>query len=665
MLTTRATPRRLLACAAVPLLTLMAMCAAYRGVAPLWAGGSTDPSYAYLLNSLMAAELRVPVKTDHPGIPLELLGALTLRMRHSLAGSTLPLRDHVLTDPETFLAAIVFVLLLVWAAASWYLGWATWRLTASWPLVALAQASPFLCFEVMRSGVQVMCEPLLVAGASVLSGLVLLSLLPETENNPLRRATAMGVVLGLGVATKIVFAPAALPALAAAGCGRARIRVGLWGLLVFGGCLLLIAPRLPGTAAWMWRLLISSGYHGQGAATVVDPGRYTGGLTRLLLAELPLNAAFVTGLAVCLWPRPPLAFPTSARRCALGLFAAWAVTLAAAAKQPQAHYLVTAAGLVPALLVLAFWRLQLGEREQVIHVARAALVLVLAVGVVHAMRGAHWFMAVRRNSKTGAWTAARAAAGRERVLVQGLRVSTIPAALASGDEWTDLVFSADLRRLYPDFLAFDCEGLHAFGEDATPQDVMGHVTPEGTVLVQDAVWGRLGACAWLAPVARKSLASAGRDALYEARLFPPPSGAGTGPWIGGMLIVAGMGGGQGQQRWASGPRTSLLFLHGGGPLTLEVAAGHALAGNQGVAVFANGVRAQAAALPRLPATARLTVPIEARAGWNDIEIVYDATAPVAPWTETPVPGLRTRVRSTLAPSVRFDTLRLVGAGLDF
>ena len=81
-------------------------------------------------------------------------------------------------------------------------------------------------------------------------------------------------------------------------------------------------------------------------------------------------------------------------------------------------------------------------------------------------------------------------------------------------------------------------------------------------------------------------------------------------------------------------------------------------GDQGLSVLANGVRVQSARLPRLPATERLTVPIDGRAGWNEIEIVYDAVAPAAPWVETPVPGFRTRARSTVAPAVRFDTLRL-------
>jgi hypothetical protein len=654
MLKTQASVAPFLACAAVPLVTLLGMMAAYRGVAPLWAGGSTDPSYEYLLNSLMAAELRVPAKTDHPGIPLEALGALALWIRHALADRGLPLRDHVLTDPEPFLAATVFALLLAWTAASGFLGWATWRLTGRWPLAVVAQASPLLCFEVLRSGVQVMCEPLLVAGASVLSGLILLTLVPEGRSEDSRLETVMGVVIGLGVATKIVFAPAAIPALAAARTIRGRLRIVLWAALVFGACLLLIAPRIPATAAWMWHLLARSGYHGQGAATVIDPDRYAGGWTRLLLAELPVHLAFVAGLAVCLWPRPPLSFPAAARRSAWGLFAAWAVTMAAAAKQPQAHYLVTVAGLAPALLVLAFWRLQLSVRGRTPQIARLALVLVLATGVVHATRGARWFLRIRHDAKAGAALVAQAARPSAGV-VSGHRVSTIPASLAAGDEWADLAFADDLRRLYPQFLAIDCGGLHAFGQDTTAREVMAALGPDGTLRIQDAKWRRLEECPWTSALPRRTIAAAGRDALHEARLVPPPSD--TGPWVGGMFVVAGMDAGPGPERWATGPRTSLLFTHEGGPVTLEIAAGHALAADQGLLVLANGVRVGAAPLPRLPATEHITIPLVARAGWNEIEIVYDAVAPAA--AREAAVGLRTRVRPAVSPLVRFDAVRLV------
>src|SRR4029079_6830877 len=150
------------------------------------------------------------------------------------------------------------------------------------------------------------------------------------------------------------------------------------------------------------------------------------------------------------------------------------------------------------------------------------------------------------------------------------------------------------------------------------------------------VWRRIDECAWTSALPRRKIASSGRDALYEARLEPPASD--TGPWVGGMFVVTGMDMGPGPERWATGPRTSLLIEHDGGPVTLELAAGHALTTDHGLTVLDNGVRArdrglpvsatgvrpQTVRLPRRPATEPVTIPIEARPGWNEVEIVYDA-----------------------------------------
>lgn len=661
--TTRGNPVRLLGFAVIPLVALVTLTLAYRGVQPLWAGGSTDPSYEYLLNSLMLAERRVPAKTDHPGITLEMAGAIALRARHAWSGHGTPLRDQVLTDPEPYLSAFVTFLLLLFAASSAFLGRAVWRLTGSAWMVGLAQLSPFVCFEVFRSLVQVMCEPLLLAAAQVLSGLILLAAVRPQEEAAGRLETGLGVVLGMGLATKAVFLPAALPAFFVARERAGWGRVALWSLLSFAACLLPMAPRVPETAGWMWRLFTHAGYHGSGAATVVDTSSYLPGLLGLLRAELPLHAAFVAAIAACLWPRWPDEFPVPARRAALGLLGAWVVTLAAAAKQPQAHYLVTLAGLLPASLVLALWRLRLAGGHRAAHAARGAIALALAAGAVHLSERSAWFLHMRAEVKAGA-RAVRAAAGpRSPAVLHAHRASSIPSALAAGNEWTELAYSADLRRLYPGFLAVDREGFHAFGEPATLRDVAAHVAPDGMALVQDSKWERLEAYPWAAGLPSETLASGGRDSLHRVRLFPSPAGADSGLWTSGMLVVAGLDGQAGTRRWATADRTSLAFLHEGGPAAIELSAGHALAGTQHLSVFANGQRLDRFALPALPETRRFTASFEAGRGWNEIAIVYDRTVPVPHQAESHLLGFRTRARSVQVPAVLFEVLRLAEPGV--
>ena len=66
---------------------------------PLWLAPNQDPSYHYLLNSLMVAEARAPFHVDNPGTPLQVMGAVVLRATHLVRGSA-SLRLVVMLDPE-------------------------------------------------------------------------------------------------------------------------------------------------------------------------------------------------------------------------------------------------------------------------------------------------------------------------------------------------------------------------------------------------------------------------------------------------------------------------------------------------------------------------------------------------------------------------------------
>jgi hypothetical protein len=129
-----------------------------------------------------------------------------------------------------------------------------------------------------------------------------------------------------------------------------------------------------------------------------------------------------------------------------------------------------------------------------------------------------------------------------------------------------------------------------------------------------------------------------------------------------MLASAGLVGGAGPERWASGRRTTLAFLHEGGPLMIEMSAGHALPEEQAVSIVVNGVRLDRRSLPILPASERLTVRFEGQPGWNEIEIVYDVVALRPPRVETALLGFRSRARSPVTPGVRFETLRILPPG---
>src|SRR4029079_1248187 len=65
---------------------------------PYWFSENLDPSYAYLLNSLNISNLHRPNHIDHPGTPVQTLGAVIIRILNPTADESTRARE-VLKNP--------------------------------------------------------------------------------------------------------------------------------------------------------------------------------------------------------------------------------------------------------------------------------------------------------------------------------------------------------------------------------------------------------------------------------------------------------------------------------------------------------------------------------------------------------------------------------------
>ena len=96
---------RLVALAIIPFLYAAAGLALKASRGPYWLGTNTDPEYAYLFNALLIASGRAPFHVDHPGTPVQMIGAVVLRALSAVSGRGV-LADDVITRPEAYLAAM-------------------------------------------------------------------------------------------------------------------------------------------------------------------------------------------------------------------------------------------------------------------------------------------------------------------------------------------------------------------------------------------------------------------------------------------------------------------------------------------------------------------------------------------------------------------------------
>jgi hypothetical protein len=426
---------------------------------PLWLALNQDPSYHYLLNSLMVAEGRAPFHVDNPGTPLQLMGAVVLHATHLVRG-TAWLRLDVLQNPETYLAAIHATLAGLFGAVLLVVGIVSFRITKNL-LVALAmQSSPLLAFSTLIVMARVTPEALLASLATLFCLAVVAYLwgpcAGASQKRDMTFAVVFGVLIGLGLATKLTYAPLALAPLVLLPRARPRLLYLPAVVLTFFVATLPTLPNYPRLFGWYARWATHTGMYGGGEPGVFDSGRF-GDVLPVLQRSLFLPLIFfavVIALA-WLWRRGrtgPL--PERAQRVRRGLLALAVVIVAHVVmilKQPRYHYLVptlSCLGLGGALLIEAS-RLWSGRMRRV----RTALIVVAVVYLaasracmVNGWRTAlpkitDQYLAVHNEATSKFADAAKVYYYRASAKAYALHV----ASYRSGDTFAD-----DLRRLYPD-----------------------------------------------------------------------------------------------------------------------------------------------------------------------------------------------------------------------
>ena len=235
-----------------------------------------DPDYAYLANSLVLTMLQAPRHTDHPGTPLQMLGAIAIWVGHffrSLVNPALPkdATTDVLTDPEPFLHLINFLLLLLTAIALFVLGRAAYRLSRNLILTLILQISPFLMMKTHLGGEPSRVAPdVLVFCISQILALVLIRYLyTEGAGGSRKFALQLGSVVGLGMATKVTFIPMFLFFLLPRGWRNKVWAIGAM-ILTFLLATLPIVTEYGRMLRWLTGMATHTGAYGGGEVGLVD-----------------------------------------------------------------------------------------------------------------------------------------------------------------------------------------------------------------------------------------------------------------------------------------------------------------------------------------------------------------------------------------------------------
>ena len=321
---------------------------------PFWLWHNLDPDYFYLLDSLNVLNLTTPGHVYHPGTTVQWLGALVLKAAYPFTGPG-EITRAVLADPERHLRLIGNLIVALNGGALFCLGGVVLAAFRALGPALMAQTAPFLSMLVLKHGLHVKPEALLVLATLSLATVTVCSLRPGAlERRGKALAIAFGVVAGFGVATKITAAPVFLLPLFLLGRARGIAIYGAAAALSFVVFTLPMAGAYDQFAAWIAKVFLGSGAFGAGTATIIDPARYPADVIRMFSRPV-LHVPFVLALLA-------LGHAGLGRRWSLDVRALAGVCLAqlahvlVVAKQPSAVYLIPSI-MLSALTLALLWRL--------------------------------------------------------------------------------------------------------------------------------------------------------------------------------------------------------------------------------------------------------------------------------------------------------------------
>jgi hypothetical protein len=489
---------------------------------PYYLASNSDPDYPYLFNSLSILHQQAPILMEHPGTPVQLLGALAILARwlpSRLGSGSTTVDEAVLADPEGYLSTISVLLAILITASTFVAGIQALRMFGSLVPAMAIQLSLLLFTQVASALPKVSPEPLLiVAGLALTTALV--PLVAESDNAGKNRVLLpifVGAILGFGIATKFTFAPLLGFILMFHGWGK-RVIALVASALAFVIFTLPIVSRYEFVVGWVQKLATHQGIYGSGDTGLPDASTLISNLGVLasaaapLFVQLGLYALLLIVLSVSHLGLAAAERGTIRRLLLIGCLVLMA-QIAITTKQPFGHYLLPSmvmCGLLNAAAVVLSRRVTERRRLSALGPAFAAAALVIGV-VVAVGRDYDHAAAARANADTAS-ELIRQIEAKNAVVVSYFGSSQLEYALAFGNDYARRAYNDKLRDLYPQALFYDIwqEKFYSFAGPVPDEEVTRTLDTGRTVLMY-------------------GLPFVGSYAQYERRLVtePLPIGART------------------------------------------------------------------------------------------------------------------------------------------
>jgi len=237
----------------------------------------SDPDYAYILNGLNLNIHKLPLYSDHPGVPLTMLSAIGMHIIYWFSGSSMDIQSDVLTNPAYYEIRLQLILFLLIIAITIFTGYYIYKTTKNIYLGIVSQAIPYLfstSLAVMAT--TFMPDAMLIIILHLFFVLIVQYIFKViNKEDTTKEKWLFPILCGLALSVKIIILPILVLPLILMGMNIKKIlhfsSITILSFIVFT---LPIIKQYPHMLQWFLSLFTHSGIYGKGSATIINPEIY-------------------------------------------------------------------------------------------------------------------------------------------------------------------------------------------------------------------------------------------------------------------------------------------------------------------------------------------------------------------------------------------------------
>ena len=276
----------------IPVFTIIYSLSLRYSQGPFYYNTGYDPSYVYLISSLNIAQFKSPQHVDHPGTPVQLIGAVILKSVYLLSGKSDDISKDVFENSEKYLKIIFLCFLIFNAAVLFFCGVFLYRITGNILLVILIQLSVFSSYTTSSELASFAPEIFLISLCVLLVSLSF-GFISTNRKKKTVYILMVSIICGIGIATKLTFIPLLIiPFLLIKGIFRKMLFL----FLIVFVFLISILPAISNYEYflnWLNGLLMHDGIYGFGNKTILNPDNFFANLFLIFQSEIIFSISFI------------------------------------------------------------------------------------------------------------------------------------------------------------------------------------------------------------------------------------------------------------------------------------------------------------------------------------------------------------------------------------